>query len=248
MAAIRRIPLDGWEQFTRDLRPELFGEDQFRPGRYLFRGVSNHEYELVSSFDRMFPAAETRTHYSAAMLNAFREECRGEIPEEILRDDQNVLAIGQHHGLPTRLLDWSESPYIAAFFALTGALPRSTDPQAYAAVWALHLDAPIWQRDMGVEIVEVPTIMNMRLRNQAGRFTHARTTHRTLEAYVDSAEWEGVALTQMFFPASTARRGLAELAMMGLKTSQLFPDLDGAAAAARTRVLLDDPAEMALPV
>jgi hypothetical protein len=244
MAEIDARRLDSWEAFTQALRPAFYGDDPFQPGRYLFRGCSSHGYELVSSFDRLFPAAETRTAYSNAMLQAFREECRGEIPEELLRDDQNVLAIGQHHGLPTRLLDWSESPYIAAFFALIGALPRTPDPSAHVAVWALHLEAPIWGRDMGVEIVEVPTIVNMRLRNQAGRFTHARTTHRTLEDYVESAPWDGVALTKMFFPASEARRGLAELAMMGLKCSQLFPDLDGAARAARTRVLLDDPANV----
>jgi hypothetical protein len=242
MAKIDVLRLDSWEAFTQALRPTFFGDEPFHAGRYLFWGASSHEYELISSFDRLFPAAETRTVYSNAMLQAFRDECRGEIPEEVLREDENVLAIGQHHGLPTRLLDWSESPYVAAFFALIGALPKTSDRSAHVAVWGLHLEAPIWGRDLGVEIVEVPTILNMRLRNQAGRFTHARTTHRTLEDYVESAQWDGVALTQMCFPASEARRGLEELSMMGLKCSQLFPDLDGAARAARTHVLLDDPA------
>jgi hypothetical protein len=246
MARVRHIPLDTWDDLTPTLRGEFFADGQFSPGRYLFRGVSNHDYQLVSSFDRLFPSVVERGRLSTEMLEAFRQECLIHMPAEILERDDTVLALGQHHGLPTRLLDWSESPYVAAFFALDGALPHRMDPQRYAAIWVLHLDAPIWNAEEGVEIKDVPTIPNLRIRNQAGCFTLLRTPAKTLEDYVEQTDFDGVALTQIYFAASEANKGLADLAMMGQTASRLFPDLTGAAAAAKTRVLLEAAREVSL--
>jgi hypothetical protein len=239
MADVRYIDRASWEDFTASLRPDFFPDQQFMRGRYLFRGLPSHDFQLVSSFDRLFPSTTDRRRLSKAILDAFREECRGEVPEEILARDDLVLALGQHYGLPTRLLDWSDSPYVAAFFALDGALPYRADPTHHVAVWVLHLDAGIWTDEVGVQVVDVPSIPDMRIRNQFGRFTLARTPARTLEEYAKQADSDGVALTQIYFPASEASKGLADLAMMGLSASRLFPDLTGAAAAAKTRVVLE---------
>lgn len=236
---VRRIPYDSWDEFARSLRGELFGDASFQRNRYLFRGVPDYTYELVSSFDRLFPTNRDRQRVFSAMTEAFRDESRGQVPDEILADEIKTLALGQHHGLPTRLLDWTESPYVAAFFALHEALPHHAQNGRYVAVWVLHLDAPVWDRESGVEILRVPSV-GVRIRNQAGRFTLSRTPFRTLEEYVNSFDYDGDALTQMYFPAHDAGRGLSELAMMGLTSARLFPDLTGAASAAKMRVILDE--------
>jgi FRG domain len=111
-----------------------------------------------------------RRGISSRLLQAFRDSCVEHIDPTQLTDDE-VLAIGQRNGLPTRLLDWTTSPYIAAWFGLSDALMHDLEEGQCVAIWALHRDAPIWDVEAGVSIVTIPGRQNARLRLQGGRFT-----------------------------------------------------------------------------
>jgi hypothetical protein len=56
VTALRVIRYLSWSEFKRDLFVELFDGAVFRPGRYLFRGAGGADWQLATSFDRLFAA------------------------------------------------------------------------------------------------------------------------------------------------------------------------------------------------
>lgn len=86
-----------------------------------------------------------------------------------------LLAIAQHYGIHTRLLDWSDRPLVAAFFSAKGA---AEDPKGeFLSVWALNLDwiineaFPVGSDPMPVYVVTAPRATNPNLHAQGGIFT-----------------------------------------------------------------------------
>ncbi|MFP5346934.1 MAG: FRG domain-containing protein [Actinomycetes bacterium] len=242
-AAIPSVVFGGWRELKRDLIHELFPEDgRFRQGAYLFRGMADAGWHLTTSFDRRFAQHPPRQRVALfeRLVENFRRACQDYgVPEQVWSDDRKLLALGQHYGLPTRLLDWSESPYIAAFFAFQD-IPGAADPGVgHICVWALHRSAPAWHPDLGVEVFSAPSSENSRARNQSGYFTLSRGPFATLEEHVTHVDDSGTALRQFLVPRAEAAAALADLDIMGVNHARLFPDLSGAAQASTLRLLLD---------
>ncbi|MGH9783527.1 MAG: FRG domain-containing protein [Terriglobia bacterium] len=171
------------------------------------------------------------------MLNFKRSLEAFTIPAEARADDTILLALGQHYGLPTRLLDWTESPYVAAFFAYNRTMLWGARDQSIA-VWALDTTNPIWSEQYGVEIVDVPSFGNQRIRNQAGRFTLAKTPFPSLEEYVRAHADVGTALIKFLLPASDSARALADLDAMGIHHAVVYPEIEGSAQMALFRTVM----------
>ena len=239
-SAVRVLKFGDWTEFTRDAFVELFGDGIFRHGRYLFRGSADADYDLRSHFDRRFASVPTERRMALwhRLVQEWRRGCEeAGVDPALLAEDRTLWALGQHYGLPTRLLDWSTSPYVAAFFAFADHLTRTPERFAHVAIWVLHLDNPVWSRADGVEVVTVPPIRNDRLRAQGGRFTLCRASVGSLEEYVEQSA-EGVALTKCVLPATAATRALPDLDAMGITSAELFADLGGTATLATMRAVL----------
>ena len=79
---------------------------------YVFRGMSDSSWSLQTSLERLGTRPDVVEH---ALIRSFRKYApRGTFA---LDSEWEALAVAQHNGLPTRVLDWSISPLVAAHFA-----------------------------------------------------------------------------------------------------------------------------------
>jgi FRG domain len=235
------IQCAGWRDFSVRATSGLFPKQAFERGVFLFRGVALPEWPLISTFDRWYRdrPRDGKAKASDRLLALFQKEAEStDVPKEFWANEVARLALAQHHGVPTRLLDWTESPYIAAFFAFA-AIAHVSQPPDDVAVWCLDTRSPIWSREFGAEILDVPSYGNERLRTQLGRFTLLRAPYDTLEEYVANFSAERSPLWQFRIPSRDLRIALADLDVMGVNYSRIFPGLEGCARAAQLRALLE---------
>ena len=234
MGTPREIKVDTLDGFLAESRPK--SSDR----KYLFRGVDNRSHNLTPSVARTrkrgtYPAISVDEERLA--LERFRDQVRPHVGHTI-GNDLEWLIVAQHHGLPTRLLDWTYSPLVAAYFAVktiegTKMSPSGEIDLIDGAVHAvprpeelrLSTNSDPFAKH-GVRTVEPPHVSE-----RVPRQMSVLTLHE-----VPTDPWEPVDAVLFVFPNQQKLKVKFELDQLGFNEASLFPGIDGAAAYLRWRM------------
>jgi hypothetical protein len=146
-----------------------------------------------------------------------------------------IMALAQHHGLPTQLLDWSRRSYVAAYFAASSALANHQEQDTKIAVWALDQDKI--SKCMNIKLVKVPGSTSNNLAAQSGLFTVLQQQVDKSQPYSfgsledEFEQWENAPIRNITLPVKYAARILLYCDVHGISAATLFPNYSGAAKA-----------------
>lgn len=229
---------------------------------WAFRGQASEEWRLQNAIER----TDFIHLYKGIELDFLAEFQRGarnylprdETPEHLIE----WLALMQHHGAPTRLLDFSKSPFVAAFFAFE---------QSYGvdavAIWAMNMqfiktralakleehypqasdqngrvineqlfETIFHQNDQSLIFPVEPFRMNRRYSLQQSIFVSTANSYEPFMHQLGFLENDiSRSVIKIELPSALQKEVLRDLQKMNLNRASLFPDLDGYAASLRLR-------------
>ena len=188
----------------------------------MFRGGPKENYELTPSVGRIRFFQGDVLAEEATLFRMFKQRVLPFL-EFTPANDWDWLALAQHHGLPTRLLDWTTNPLVAAYFAVEAE--ESTDDAAVYATHGLPSIDP-GGNDSPFSVTEItrfiPRHITRRLIAQSGLFTiHPDPTKPLFDEIPDCNKIVIKSSEKIDFKKTLYR--------YGIHRASLFPDLDGLA-------------------
>jgi hypothetical protein len=188
---------------------------------WIFRGHADVNWELKPKAGR--PPFLGR---EAALFDSWKRLAIEHIPSHVV-SDWDWLAIAQHHGMATRLLDWTTNPLNAAYFAVRERRPGPAVIHAakfeasFGRSASADLKGPL--EYSGVTIFR-PRGVVPRIVRQGGLFTIHGPPDRSLESLTRD---KIVTLDRILIAEPYRLKLRSELARYGIHSASLFPDLDG---------------------
>ncbi|MBQ4862848.1 FRG domain-containing protein [Pseudoalteromonas sp. MMG013] len=184
----------------------------------LYRGVNDQNHQLITSLGRKKHLSIREEERLLNLFDTYATEFDYYKPV----DDWEKLIVAQHHGLPTRLMDWTRNALVALYFASIGN-SSNTDGVVYAFYpenW-LEIDksntSPF---DVKSTQAFLPTIPTPRVRAQSG----VHTIHPNYkEPYIPEN------LYTIKFLGRHKYGFIYDLEKLGVHHASMFPDLDGLA-------------------
>lgn len=245
--------LSKWSEFYEEV-------GYFRKYRdYVWRGQRRGypEWDLKSKFDRL-NIGGNRKKVLEKHLDQFKMAIRGRRganPPE-LKDDE-LWALGQHYGLAAPLLDWTESPFVAAYFAFVERGDGAKHNEGKRVVYGLNRDIVRWhlqtiykssrkrisKKEQFVEFPPVESHENVRFLAQSGVLTKALKgqdiKQRVQRCYHETNHRSRIILVEISIGDSEREECLRDLITMNVNHASLFPDIEGSAIFCNLKLEID---------
>lgn len=210
---------------------------------FIYRGQSNDQWTLTSSWHRATRDPNLATYWQ--ILPAVHDYVHTFTRQRWNLQDYNevtsFLGFLQHHGFPTPLLDWTRSPYIAAFFAFEGVDDRA--PEADNVV-LFTFDFNSYRRDWSQEyhlqsvnpfVTVLPALSmgNHRQIIHQGLYTLSSVADQRAHIIGLGGQCQAVHgaprdyLFEYRIPVAEKPRVMKDLQLMGISAMSLFPGVDG---------------------
>ncbi|WP_225984714.1 FRG domain-containing protein [Noviherbaspirillum aerium] len=207
---------------------------------------------MLSSPDR----ATWRSREERA-IRIFRRKAHNFLPDrQVLDNDFRCLTLMQHHGAPTRLLDFTKSPFVAAFFALENAVADSAvfalntpalwnaTPVAIPALTRDAIDPRLdgnfaryfLQNNSSIVWIGEPEEMDRRLVAQSGTMVVPGVLDRSLDEILQAYGCKGTLIKKLVLSQTMREQAMKALYRMNITNASLFPDLDGLARSIRVEL------------
>lgn len=198
----------------------------------LFRGQTIDK-PLLPKIARYEPNGDIR-NIEKLVLKEFR---RGILPLSEFQpsSEWDLLALAQHHGLPTRLLDWTYSALVALWFAVSVTDAAKIRKNQNGVVWILSPEVKDFLMDddqespyaNGITKIFRGNIVSRRISAQAGLFTAHKIIRGVKVIPLESNGIYSRKLTKILIPSEKFRSIRLQLNTLGINQATIYPDLDG---------------------
>lgn len=227
----------------------------------VYRGDRDANWPLLTSLDKLGGAGSPhgKADLEEHILRNFIRYSRPYFSQPPV-NEWEVLVAAQHHGLPTRLLDWTYSPLVAAHFATLGG-GTDSDRLVWRLNWkSVHRFFGLPELALLIQDLEgilgqegpmtpwnlfnarrgakpfacmlEPPSLSPRIVAQSATFTLCSDKRQSFDCFLES-HGLGSALTKFIIPAKETARFRDQLDLVSVDERRLFPDLDGVAAEMR---------------